>query len=266
MTATRALGIRLAPPSSGRDSASPAGLRRLRDAAASAGLHRPRALRGPRTEQRFDAPVLRTERLVLRPHRVSDADAADWFDLQSQPAVREFLPWPERDARGSARHLRDRTRHTRLWQRDDFLALAVELEGRVIGDVSLHLRTVAADHRSVEIGWVLHPSAGGSGYATEAARAVLDHAFDVVGAREVTAVTDARNARSVALARRLGFTASARRHPEPAPGARSRPRADEVGFRLASRDRDGDIDRPIGTDIDTPARGTRSLPLRFIGA
>jgi RimJ/RimL family protein N-acetyltransferase len=178
-------------------------LRRIRERLASAGIHRPRLVRGHRTEIPFDAPSIRTARLLLRPHQVTDA--ADWFSLQSEPAVREYLPWPERDARSSARHLRDRTRHTRLWQKDDFLALAVEHDGRLIGDVSLHLRAVAAASRSVEIGWVLHPASAGHGYATEAAEALLNFAYDVVGARWVTAVTDARNAPSLALARRLGF-------------------------------------------------------------
>ncbi|GLK16861.1 GNAT family N-acetyltransferase [Herbiconiux flava] len=193
----------------------------VKDALASAGLHRPRALRGERIEHPVDAPVLRTERLVLRPHRFTDADAADWLDLQSEPAVREFLPWPERDARRSARHLRDRTRHTRLWQADDFLALAVELDGHVIGDVSLHLRSVAASTRTVEMGWVVHPSLGGRGYATEAAAALLEFAVTTVGAQRVTAVTDARNTRSVALAKRLGLvaqTARAAGDPAVAPG------------------------------------------------
>ncbi|MCS5717968.1 GNAT family N-acetyltransferase [Herbiconiux sp. CPCC 205763] len=178
-------------------------LRRARDRLASAGIRRPRLTRGRRTETPFDAPSIRTARLLLRPHRMSDA--VDWFDLQSQPEVREFLPWPERDARSSARHLRDRTRHTRLWQANDFLALAVEKDGRLIGDVSLHLRTVEAPSRSVEIGWVLHPAAGGHGYATEATEALLGFAYDVVCARWVTAVTHARNHASLALARRLGF-------------------------------------------------------------
>jgi len=215
MTQMRALGTaRLSPeatpwvPVRRPDHAAPDGhhrprLARIRDALASAGVRRPRVLRGPRTETPFDAPRLSTPRLTLRAYRTSDAD--DWFALQSEPSVTEFLPWPERDRQSSARHLRDRTRHTRLWQADDFLALALEHEGRVIGDVSLHLRSVSAATRSVEIGWVLHPSFSGSGFATEAASRVLRFAFEEVGARHVTVVTDARNTRSVALARRLGF-------------------------------------------------------------
>jgi RimJ/RimL family protein N-acetyltransferase len=177
--------------------------RRLREALASRGVRRPRMLRGPRLPSPVDAPRIRIPRLELRPHEMGDAD--DWFALQSQESVTRFLPWPKRSSRQSARHLADRTRHTRLWQADDFLALAIVKDGRLIGDVSAHLRTVDAAGRSLEIGWVIHPAFGGEGYATEAADALLDFAFDVVGARFVTAVTDHRNRRSSALARRLGF-------------------------------------------------------------
>lgn len=201
-------------------------LRAFKESLASAGVRRPRVLRGERTETPFDAPTVRTARLVLRPHRFSTTDVDDWFALQSEPSVVEYLPWPERDRRLSARHLRDRTRHTRLWQADDFLALAVVRDGRLIGDVSLHLRRVAAATRSVEIGWVLHPSFGGSGYATEAARAMLAVAFDAVGAHEVTAVTDGHNCRSVALAKRLGFT-------ETGAGADGGAGSGEITFALA---------------------------------
>ncbi|MGD8193155.1 GNAT family N-acetyltransferase [Herbiconiux sp. P18] len=203
---------------------APSRARRLRDGLASAGLRRPRVLRGARTEQPFDAPVLHTPRLTLRPHRLTAQDAADWFDLQSDPAVREFLPWPKRSRQESRRHLRDRTRHTRLWQADDFLALAVDFEGRLVGDVSLHLRTVAATKRSVEVGWVVHPQLVGRGLATEAAEALLSFAFGTVRARRALAVTDAQNRRSIALAERLGFVET----------AGPRPAGAEAAFELAA--------------------------------
>jgi RimJ/RimL family protein N-acetyltransferase len=71
------------------------------------------------------------------------------------------------------------------------------------------------------MGWVVHPSLGGRGYATEAAAALLEFAVTTVGAQRVTAVTDARNTRSVALAKRLGLVAQTSRvagDPEVAPG------------------------------------------------
>jgi RimJ/RimL family protein N-acetyltransferase len=166
-------------------------------------LRKPRWMRGARLERAAVAPVVQTPRLVLRPHR--SADASDWYALQSDPNVLRYLPWPRRSPRASRRHLRHRTRHIRLEQAGDFLALAVELDGRLIGDVSLHLREVAAGDRRAEIGWIIGTEWAGRGYASEAARAMLRFAFDAVGARYVSAVMDPDNERSHLLARRLGF-------------------------------------------------------------
>jgi [ribosomal protein S5]-alanine N-acetyltransferase len=46
----------------------------------------------------------------------------------------------------------------------------------------------------------------GPGYATEAARAVVEHALGPLGLREVLAEVDEGNAASVAVVKRLGMT------------------------------------------------------------
>ncbi|MFB8028443.1 GNAT family N-acetyltransferase [Streptomyces sp. NPDC056465] len=56
----------------------------------------------------------------------------------------------------------------------------------------------------VEIGWRLGRAAWGRGYATAAARATLERVRER-GVREVVAMINARNARSVAVAVRLGM-------------------------------------------------------------
>ena len=87
--------------------------------------------------------------------------------------------------------------------------LAIEHEGHVIGDVSLHLRSLAPATRSVEIGWLLHSDFTGHGLATEAAEAILDVAFEQAGACLVTAVVRTGNDSSSKLALRLGFRLAA---------------------------------------------------------
>ncbi len=170
---------------------------------------RPRFLRGPFMERPLDATPIATSRLLLRPHQLRAADAEAWHFIVNEPKTREFLDWPYRDRRASRRHLEHRTRHVRLWQADDFLALAIELDGVVIGDVSLHVRSTERSNRSAEIGWLLDSRHAGRGYATEAATAMLALAFDVLGAQWVTAIVRTGNLRSAALARRLGFAAVA---------------------------------------------------------
>ncbi|WP_426625631.1 GNAT family N-acetyltransferase [Leifsonia sp. McL0607] len=146
---------------------------------------------------------MRTARLLLRPYRLSDE--ADWRRIEDDEEVRCGLDWPLRTARQVKEHLVARTSHTVLARPGDLLVLAVEHQGHVIGDVSLHLRTVAPETRVAEIGWLQLTTAGGHGYATEAASALLDLAFGELGACLVTAVVDRSNTSSARLALRLGF-------------------------------------------------------------
>lgn len=174
---------------------------------------RPRLLRRLPALRLFgSAPVLgipveahetRTARLVLRPYRLSDE--ADWRRIEDDEEVRRGLDWPLRTERQVREHLVARIAHTSLWAPGDLMVLAVERTGRVIGDVSLHLRTVAPETRVAEIGWLQLTAEGGHGYATEAARAMLDVAFSELGACLVTAVIDRTNIASARLALRLGF-------------------------------------------------------------
>ena len=57
-----------------------------------------------------------------------------------------------------------------------------------------------------EMGWLLLPGFEGRGYATEAARAVRDHAYRTLGWTTLVSYVDPANQRSCALARRLGCT------------------------------------------------------------
>ena len=58
----------------------------------------------------------------------------------------------------------------------------------------------------LEIFYSLAPGSWGRGYATEAARAVVEHALGPLRLREVLAEVDEDNAASVAVVKRLGMT------------------------------------------------------------
>jgi RimJ/RimL family protein N-acetyltransferase len=151
---------------------------------------------------RFTEPIL-TDRLVLRPFE--ERDLADLFDLQSRPEIARYLYWEPRTWDEVVESLAVKIASTVVANDGDRLGLAVTRrpEGPVIGDLTM-IRHRAVDQH-VEIGYVFHPDVRGQGLATEAARVLVDLAFDQCGAHRVSAALDARNAPSAALLERLGL-------------------------------------------------------------
>ncbi len=151
---------------------------------------------------------LRTERLRLRAFEFGDADAL--YAFHSDPDAVRYVPFAPRTREQTAEVLQRKMAHTALHQEGDLLELAVARadDRALIGDVLLALRSV--EHRTVEVGYIFAPTAGGRGYATEAVRALVDLAVTTVGARRITARLDARNRPSAALLERLGFRLEAR--------------------------------------------------------
>ncbi|WBB81425.1 GNAT family protein [Micromonospora sp. WMMD882] len=149
-----------------------------------------------------DYPI-RTERLDLRPF--TDDDLAALHAYQSRADVARYLYWEPHDERASREALARKQRRTVLRATGDALDLAVVVRetGQVVGDVLLFW--VSAEHRQGEVGYVFHPDHGGRGYATEAARMMLEIGFDVLGLHRVVGRLDARNTASARVLERLGM-------------------------------------------------------------
>ena len=144
---------------------------------------------------------LRTERLLLRPLSMSDAESM--FAYRGDPEVARFQSWEPQsleDVRAflSAQH--DRNPDEPGWHQ---LAIVERRTGTLLGDIGVHL--LESDPRQVELGFTLAPSAQNRGHATEAVRAVLHHLFGHHNKHRVFASTDPRNVRAIALLHRLGF-------------------------------------------------------------
>jgi RimJ/RimL family protein N-acetyltransferase len=81
---------------------------------------------------------------------------------------------------------------------------AVELRdsGELVGHVNV---MVDAPNRQGEIGFIFDPAHQGNGYATEAARALLGHAFEHYGLHRVHGRLEPRNAASARVLEKLGM-------------------------------------------------------------
>jgi RimJ/RimL family protein N-acetyltransferase len=154
----------------------------------------------------FTGPLV-TSRLVLR--LMTSADVDDIHSYQRREDVCRYLLFEPRSREDVVEKVDKQSRAIRLERDGDYLQLALQLRetedvpGRVIGDSYFALTSVA--HRRAEIGWTMHPDFTGRGYASEAARAVLELAFSTLGLHRVFAELDPRNDASIALALRLGM-------------------------------------------------------------
>jgi RimJ/RimL family protein N-acetyltransferase len=146
---------------------------------------------------------LRTERLLLRRWRPTDREP--FAALNADPEVMRWFHSPLSRAESDALARRIEAgfdeRRWGLW------ALEEHASGRFLGFTGLNpVGFEASFTPAVEVGWRLACDAWGCGYATEAARAALDCAFDWLGLDEVVSFTAAGNARSVAVMERLGMS------------------------------------------------------------
>jgi RimJ/RimL family protein N-acetyltransferase len=149
----------------------------------------------------LSAPSLRTSRLRLRPF--NDLDATALFTLHSNAYVLRYWdspPWSERSRAeqfiATSREISEAGSGTRL-------AVDRVSDGVFIGWCSLNRWN--PDFRSASMGYCFDEAAWGHGYATEAARALLQWAFDTLDLNRVQAETDTRNAASARVLEKLGF-------------------------------------------------------------
>jgi RimJ/RimL family protein N-acetyltransferase len=149
------------------------------------------------------APDLESERLRLR--HWHEADRAAFAAMNADPEVMTWFPATLEPSVSDAWF----DRMNAALDRDGFGLWAVERreDGAWLGMTGLAAPTFeAAFTPCIEIGWRYPTIAWGQGYATEAARVVVDHGFGTLGLAEILSWTTAGNERSRAVMERLGMT------------------------------------------------------------
>jgi RimJ/RimL family protein N-acetyltransferase len=143
-----------------------------------------------------------TERLRIRAFREEDAPILVAY--RNDPAVARYQGWSAPDE-AEGREFVAAMRRARPGVPGEWYQFAIGLlsEGTLIGDVGL--RILADEPTTADIGYTLMTAHQGRGLAAEAVRAVIELAFSRLGVTRIQATIDERNARSLALARRLGM-------------------------------------------------------------
>jgi len=142
--------------------------------------------------------TIRTNRLLLRPTRVADADRA--FEIQTDWQVTRMLrlaSFPP-DRQEVTQWFAD---HERQWLAGEAYRFAVNLGGRMIGLVDVD----GIREREGSLGYWLERAAWGLGYAFEAAHAVTRFAFEDIGLASLRAGHAHDNPASGQVLAKLGF-------------------------------------------------------------
>ncbi|HEX8560053.1 MAG TPA: GNAT family protein [Pyrinomonadaceae bacterium] len=148
-------------------------------------------------------------RIRLRPLRPGEGELLWEAIEESREHLRPWQAWPDRHK--SSRHSELDVRRARLallrrdavpygiWRRED---------GRLLGGIQLEEINWRA--RAFGVGYWLRASATGRGFVTEAVILVCRLAFEQLEAIRVGLLADSLNERSIAVARRLGFSPEGR--------------------------------------------------------
>ncbi len=152
------------------------------------------------------APTLETERLRLRAHRNEDFEPI--FAMVSDGALMQHISGAQPREEAWRRMLTA----PGCWALLGYGYWVVERreDGLLLGQAGLadYKRDMQPSIEGLpELGYVFAAHAHGQGYATEAARAVLDWADAALEAPEIVAIIGQDNIPSIRVAERAGFTA-----------------------------------------------------------
>lgn len=140
--------------------------------------------------------MIETERLLLRP--LSESDAADVFEWVSDPVVTRYMPYPTyTDAENVKKWIRS------IDPEHNEFGFVLKETGKVIGAGSV---CPAGENGEYELGYNLNRAYWNNGYATEAAKAMIEWAHREKGVKRFFARHAVANTASGRVIEKCGFT------------------------------------------------------------
>lgn len=151
--------------------------------------------------------IAETERLIIR-NWIPDEDAPDALFIYSNPEVTQFLITKVDSIENACKLLQrwlkvaqELNNGTGLW------AIVLKKTREIVGTIILiPLREEDGKWtEKYEIGWHLKRSAWGHGYATEAAKAILNYGFNTLKLSSIYSIVNSENINSIRVIQRLGM-------------------------------------------------------------
>ncbi|WP_424887420.1 GNAT family N-acetyltransferase [Streptomyces sp. XH2] len=139
--------------------------------------------------------------VVLRDFTMDDVD--DALKIVGDDRVTTWLSFDSRDRQGTQAMLEGAISRAQEEPRNEYyLAIVAPPSDHVIGFCRIGLSGV----RAGKLGYAVAASEWGKGYATDAARTMIDFGFRTLGLHRISAAIGPDNFASIKLIERLGFT------------------------------------------------------------
>lgn len=147
--------------------------------------------------------TLTTDRLTLRPIRLQDAPAV--FSYRSDAVINRYQGWIPVDLGDVISFIQNRV-SPEFDVPDTWFQFVIILKenNEVIGDLGIHFHAEQFDE--VELGITLNAFHQQKGFAAEALQRIIQFLFSDCAKQKITASIDPRNAASIRLFERLGFS------------------------------------------------------------
>jgi ribosomal-protein-alanine N-acetyltransferase len=145
--------------------------------------------------------ILETERLTLREY--TEADAPEFFQLNTDPQVMRYVPDPPMKSQEEARQV------IRSHPMADYAEFGYGRWACIFKTTAEHIGFCGLKHlkelHEIDLGFRFRPAVWGKGLATEAARACADYGFDQLGVKEMIGLSHPDNTGSMRVLEKVGM-------------------------------------------------------------
>ena len=150
---------------------------------------------------------LKSERVIMR-----EIEEKDWVDVHkyaSQQLVCQYQPWGPNSEEESEEFVKQVIVDAKKKPRSRFVfAIILRGNGNMIGAAELNIQDYS--NKIGEIGYIINPDFWGMGYATEAAKLVIEFSFKNFNLHRIYATCDPRNVASSKVLEKIGMTKEGR--------------------------------------------------------
>lgn len=145
--------------------------------------------------------TIKTSRLILR--RLTVEDANDFFTkLVNDRQVLKYTAWPYHEKEEQTEKML--ASWSTAYDKMAFYNWGIEYDGSIIGNITVY--RIYEDTDTVEIGYCFGKDYWNKGFATEAAKAVIEFLFDKVNANKILISYAHKNPASGRVAEKCGMT------------------------------------------------------------